>query len=199
MSRAVSQAVTMTDVAHAAGVSRSTVSRVLTGDYPVSVENQRRVRDAVQRLGYRRCAAARALVQGRSRLIGVVVGSAHQHGWCERLAAIDACASEDGFTIALAIMRSAEPSAVEEAVNRILEQGVDAVLIVARRAEAVSAADHVPSHVPAGILSEGTAAGSGALGIPLRVSRAEGETGSVQETVRLAYETLRTMASASTA
>ena len=53
--------VTMKDVAAAAGVDASLVSRLLSGDEALSVrpETEQRVMDAVQRLGYRRNPAAR--------------------------------------------------------------------------------------------------------------------------------------------
>lgn len=43
---------TMDDVAKAARVSRATVSRVLRGDVSVTAAKQRRVREAIERLGY---------------------------------------------------------------------------------------------------------------------------------------------------
>ena len=54
-------AVTRADVAQLAGVSPSTVTYVLTGDRSVSRGTQERVLRAVERLGYRPNAAARAL------------------------------------------------------------------------------------------------------------------------------------------
>src|SRR3954463_8070227 len=64
------------DVARAAGVSQKTVSRVVNGDPHVSAEVRDRVHAAVATLGYRPNRAARNLVLGRSRTIGVLsVGS----------------------------------------------------------------------------------------------------------------------------
>ena len=48
----------LSDVANLAGVSVSTVSRVLTGRTPVSIALRARVLDAVAELGYRPNAAA---------------------------------------------------------------------------------------------------------------------------------------------
>ena len=60
------------DVAHLAGVSRKTVSRVFNDEPYVSAEVRRRVLDAAEALGYRLNSAARALASGRTRAIGVV-------------------------------------------------------------------------------------------------------------------------------
>jgi DNA-binding LacI/PurR family transcriptional regulator len=60
-------AVTLEHVARAAGVSRATASRALTGGGPVSTETQRQVRAAAETLGYVADPVARALVSGRGR------------------------------------------------------------------------------------------------------------------------------------
>ncbi|WP_316668800.1 LacI family DNA-binding transcriptional regulator [uncultured Propionibacterium sp.] len=66
--------VTSYDVALAAGVSRSAVSLVLNGkaDGVISAENQRAVREAAERLGYRPNRVARSLRDSRTHLLGVV-------------------------------------------------------------------------------------------------------------------------------
>lgn len=64
---------TSDDVARLAQVSRPTVNRVLGGYGYASEEVRQRVRDAATALGYRPNAAARTLLTGKSRTIGVVV------------------------------------------------------------------------------------------------------------------------------
>ncbi|WP_432572720.1 LacI family DNA-binding transcriptional regulator [Kineococcus sp. SYSU DK005] len=63
---------TITDVARAAGVSASTVSYVLSGKRAISPATRARVLDAVDRLGYRPHAGARALASSRAHVIGLV-------------------------------------------------------------------------------------------------------------------------------
>ena len=65
--------VTSYDVARAAGVSQSTVSRCLAEDGSISVETRARVRAVADRLGYTPNALARSLIRQRSDLIGVAV------------------------------------------------------------------------------------------------------------------------------
>lgn len=183
---------TITDVAEAAQVSRSTVSRVLTGDYPVSADKRRRVQDAIEQLGYRRCAAARALVQGRSRLIAVVIGPPQQIGWGETLSAIDSCASADDCTIALAIVKRGDPAAVRRAVDRVLEQGVDAVLVIAHERWVAAAARYIPPAMPAALLMTDTTAGSQVLVVPAHGAGTDAYSGSDFEgSARLAYDIMR--------
>ncbi|MDX8035339.1 LacI family DNA-binding transcriptional regulator [Lentzea sp. BCCO 10_0856] len=66
---------TLDDVARAAGVSRATASRVVTGQGPASPKARDRVAAAVAELGYVPDAAARALVtRGGTRLAVAVIG-----------------------------------------------------------------------------------------------------------------------------
>lgn len=67
------RAATLDDVARAAGVSRSTASRVLAGTGFASSTARERVTDAVDRLGYVPNQAARALVRGAGVRLAVAV------------------------------------------------------------------------------------------------------------------------------
>ncbi|WP_136612098.1 LacI family DNA-binding transcriptional regulator [Sinomonas albida] len=65
---------TIREVAEAAGVSPTTVSLVANRkeDARISAETRRRVREAIERLGYRPNALAKTLVSGSSRFIGLI-------------------------------------------------------------------------------------------------------------------------------
>jgi DNA-binding LacI/PurR family transcriptional regulator len=65
--------VTLDEVAQAAGVSRSTASRVLTSDPRVSPDARRAVERAASKLGYVPNQAGRALSTGRSDAVALVV------------------------------------------------------------------------------------------------------------------------------
>jgi DNA-binding LacI/PurR family transcriptional regulator len=65
--------VTLEHVALAAGVSRATVSRALTGSGPVAAETLRRVRSAADALGYVGDPVARALVNGAGTRVVVAM------------------------------------------------------------------------------------------------------------------------------
>ncbi|MFO7887797.1 MAG: LacI family DNA-binding transcriptional regulator [Eubacteriales bacterium] len=65
--------VTIKDVAKLAGVSISTVSRVINDSKPVSKEVREKVLEIVKETGYRPNDVARSLVTRRSYLIGVIV------------------------------------------------------------------------------------------------------------------------------
>ena len=65
--------VTIKDVARLAGVSISTVSRVINDSKPVSKEVREKVIEVIEETGYRPNDVARSLVTRRSHLIGVIV------------------------------------------------------------------------------------------------------------------------------
>ncbi|MDG4822475.1 LacI family DNA-binding transcriptional regulator [Asanoa sp. WMMD1127] len=64
---------TLEDVGRAAGVSRATASRVITGGRRVSANTRDRVWQAVETLGYHPDLAARALAKGRADVIDLVI------------------------------------------------------------------------------------------------------------------------------
>jgi DNA-binding LacI/PurR family transcriptional regulator len=61
------------EIARRAGVSRSTVSYALSGKRPVAAGTRKRIQDVIDELGYRPNATARALKEGRTRTIGLVI------------------------------------------------------------------------------------------------------------------------------
>lgn len=71
--RKITKEVTIVDVAREAGVSYSTVSRVVNNKTYVKPETRAKVVSAMTRLGYQANLQARALAGGRSNLIGLLV------------------------------------------------------------------------------------------------------------------------------
>lgn len=65
--------VTSAEVAALAGVSQSAVSRVFTPGASASAKTAEKVKRAARELGYRPNSLARAMVSGKSRIIGLVV------------------------------------------------------------------------------------------------------------------------------
>lgn len=70
-------AVTIVDVARRAGVSRSTVSYVLSGARPISPETRRRVEQAIEELQFRPHAGARSIRSGRNGVIAMALPMVH--------------------------------------------------------------------------------------------------------------------------
>jgi LacI family transcriptional regulator len=89
---------TILDVASLAGVSKSTVSNVVRGMTGVSEATRRRVRGAIDELGYRPNVLARQLVQRRTSILGVVVGDLANPFFAEMAKSIERHAAARGYT-----------------------------------------------------------------------------------------------------
>ncbi|MCX6407446.1 MAG: LacI family DNA-binding transcriptional regulator [Propionibacteriales bacterium] len=124
---------TILDVAREAGVSKSTVSRVLDERLPTSHSaSAQRVRDAAQRLGYRRDRFASALRRQQTRTVGVLVPRLTDTVMAmtfEQVAA--ACARRDQF--AIVATTDDDPATEQEAVERLLDQRVDGLVLTTAR------------------------------------------------------------------
>lgn len=68
-----SDRITIVEIAKHAGVSRSTVSRVINDDPNVNAETRQRVRAVLQKMNFHPNAAARGLAAGRTRILGLVI------------------------------------------------------------------------------------------------------------------------------
>src|SRR5438270_13297476 len=89
------------EVARRAGVSMTTVSRVLNpvSEYPVAAATRRRVLAAASALQYSPSALARALVTRRSHMIGVLLGDIADPSFSELVRGIEAVARRAGYLV----------------------------------------------------------------------------------------------------
>ncbi|MFF8971811.1 LacI family DNA-binding transcriptional regulator [Streptomyces sp. NPDC014995] len=117
------------DVARLAGVSQKTVSRVFNGERYVSAEVRRRVLEAAEELGYRLNSAARALASGRTRSIGVVTLGTALYGPASLLIGIERAARDAGYALRVVNTLEGDPAGVAGAVESLLEQGVDGIVV----------------------------------------------------------------------
>jgi LacI family transcriptional regulator len=92
---------TIIDVAAAAGVGASTVSRYVRGAKSVSTRVSKRIEAAVAQLGYEPNALARGLRVGRTKAIGVLFPHVANIFYANALQAIKAEAHRMGFTVLL--------------------------------------------------------------------------------------------------
>ncbi len=117
------------DVARLAGVSRKTVSRVFNDEPYVTPEVRRRVLEAAQMLGYRPNHAARTLASGRTRTIGVVTLGTAGFGPASLLVSIERAVRDTGYALRVVSTVDGDPAGVAGAVQSLLEQGVDGIVI----------------------------------------------------------------------
>jgi DNA-binding LacI/PurR family transcriptional regulator len=95
---------TIRDVAELAGVSQSTVSRVLSGaetQIPISEDTRQRVQHAAGELGYRPHPGARALGGKRTYLLGLIVREISDPWFAKLIDAISSVARGRGYDLVL--------------------------------------------------------------------------------------------------
>lgn len=107
---------TLQDIGRLAGVSRSTVSRVINDHAAVSPDVRARVLEVIERTGYTPNMAARSLVSGKSGVIGLVipsrVHSLFEDPYFSRLiAGVTSAANEAGTTLSLFLFQNEEEEA----------------------------------------------------------------------------------------
>lgn len=120
--------ITIKDIARAADVSHSTVSRVMNGSSLISDETARRVRQTANQLGYLPSAAARTLKTNHSRALGVIIRNVDDPFFSEILQGIEEVAQASGYSLFMAA--SQRSSDREQAiVQAMVERRVEGVVI----------------------------------------------------------------------
>lgn len=119
----------MVDVAHHAGVSQKTVSRVINHAPHVRPEIRERVLSAIVELGYRPNLAARALVTKRTHVIGVLVVGTRLYGPALRVFSLEQSAREMGYDLAVVALLDASPAEFHRGVQKLLARGVEGIVL----------------------------------------------------------------------
>ncbi len=121
--------VTMSDVARRAGVSVSTVSHVVNATRTVEPATSERVREAIDRLGYRHNRLARAVARGgRTHSIGVAMSARSNPHFGLVVSAIDDAATADGSTILLGETAD-DVDRERQLIDSLLQHRVDGIII----------------------------------------------------------------------
>lgn len=92
-------AVTMNDVARAAGVSLKTVSNVLNDYEFIRPSTKQRVHDAIAKLGYEANLTARSLRSGKTRMLGLVLSDLSAPYYAELASRLMTVASRRGYRV----------------------------------------------------------------------------------------------------
>jgi DNA-binding LacI/PurR family transcriptional regulator len=136
------------DVAAAAGVSHQTVSRFLKGDPTVRPATRERIEQAVARLGYRPNAAARALASRRTRTIGLITVGLPLYGPSSTTHGFNHAARAAGWDVSIAALEQTGAAEVRHAVDALLGQDVQALVVVAPTPEVADAFARLALDVP---------------------------------------------------
>jgi DNA-binding LacI/PurR family transcriptional regulator len=155
----------MADVAARAGVSHQTVSRVINGHPSVAPLTRERVQQAIAELGYRPNLAARALVTGSTRTIGLVTVKINQYGPAQTMLGLENAARAAGYSVSVSILDDATAEAMREAVDRFVAQSVDAVVALSTYDDAAEALHSIDAPVPLVAVQVGGAEDHPAVGV----------------------------------
>jgi DNA-binding LacI/PurR family transcriptional regulator len=120
---------TMRDVAQRAGVSPTTVSRVLNNTHYISNETRTRVLDVVQELNYFKNVHARRLATGRSDLFGLVISDIANPFFPEVIRGFQTAAWDRGFDTLL-LNTEYSPERTQSIVRKLVESDVRGVAIM---------------------------------------------------------------------
>jgi len=155
----------MTDVARLAGVSHQTVSRVLNDHPNVKEQTRLRVRAAIAELGYRPNTAARALVTGSTRTIGLVTVNINQYGPAQTLVGLEQAARSAGYSLSVTVLDDATSENMRDAVDRFVAQSIDAVVALGTYDDAYEALHQISAPVPLVTVQSGGAVEDPAVGV----------------------------------
>ena len=122
-------AVSVKDVAEAAGVSLGTVSHVLNHPERVSERNRRRVEQAILQLGYVRNDVARQLRSGSSKTIALILLETWNPFFNDLARGVEDVATESGWAV-LAANSAREPARESSYLNLFSERRVEGMIVI---------------------------------------------------------------------
>lgn len=116
-------------VARLAKVSIATVSRTINQVPSVNPKMAKRVRDAIRELNYFPNTQARALVSGRSRLLGLIVSEITNPFFPELIQGFEDVAVEHGYEILIG-STNYEPERMQRCIRRMMERNAEGVAVM---------------------------------------------------------------------
>ena len=112
-----------------AGVSIATVSRAVNHIPTVNAELAKRVWEAIEEVGYLPNTQARALVSGRSRMLGLIVSEITNPFFPELVQEFENLAVAQGYEVLIG-STNYEPARTESLIRRMLQRNVDGVAVM---------------------------------------------------------------------
>jgi LacI family transcriptional regulator len=122
------QRTTINDVAREAGVSRQTVSRAINNKADISADTLDRVREAVERLGYRPSRMAQGLVTQRTYTVGLIVGDITNPFFPEVARGVLDAAQEKDYNVFLCNTDGSLPQELR-ILQSLADHAVDGIII----------------------------------------------------------------------
>lgn len=128
---------TISDVAAKAGVSISTVSRVINENYPVNEKTKTKVKQVIEELEFSPNLLARSLIQDRSQTIGVLTPSIENLFFSQVIKGIDHYVKAKDFRSFLCNTEG-DPRQERELMDSLMNRNVDGIVVIDPRTENIT-------------------------------------------------------------
>src|SRR5258708_4780997 len=122
------------EVAHRASFSTATVSRTINGSDLVKPRTAEKIWRVIRELGYYPSTQARALVSGKSRMLGLIISDIVNPFFPELVKSFEFAATHHGYEVIVA-NADYNPERTTNCVRRMIERQVDAVAIITSEIE----------------------------------------------------------------
>lgn len=122
------------DVAKLAGVSPSTVSRVMNGTAKVDEEKMQRVLNAISETGFKPNEVARSLFKKSSRIIGVIAPDIENPFFTEMAKSIEGEAYAQGYRMTLCYSEN-KPEKEKESIRMLSRMNADGIILMTNNEE----------------------------------------------------------------
>ena len=120
------------DVAHAAGVSISTVSKALNGQGKLRAETRLRVRNVAEQLGFRPNDLAQSLLRGRTFTVGLLTTDSYGRFSLPILNGIEDALGASRMSVFLSSAND-DPEREQKHIEAMLAKKVDGLIVTSRR------------------------------------------------------------------
>lgn len=127
---------TIQDVAKLAGVSITTVSRVINDNYPVKTATKTKVNQAIEELNFKPNLLARSLIQDKSRTIGILTPSIENLFFSQVIKGIDDYTKEQGY-IAFLCHTEGKAENEQKMMDSLINRSVDGIISIDPQTENV--------------------------------------------------------------
>jgi DNA-binding LacI/PurR family transcriptional regulator len=135
-------AVTLKDIAKEVGVSAMAVSKALNGKGGVSAATEKKIQEAVKRLGYRPNIIAKSLRLANTKTLGVVVSDSSHSFFASVIKGIEETAAREGYSIILC-NTDQDHDKEKKAISVLINKRIDGMLLAASMLTRVEDADYL--------------------------------------------------------
>lgn len=156
-------AITIKDVAQAAGVSVASVSRALNGHTSITAETREHIMAVVKRMRYTPHVGARSLTTSFTNTIGVLLPDLYGDFFSEIIRGIDVAARDRGLHLMVSSLHG-DADEVAQSI-RTMRGRVDGLLVMSPHVDAALLSDNLPEDLPIVLMSSAAGAQYAAISV----------------------------------